>query len=105
MHHQPQRDMDRATADGYIEKIAHFTQSVYFIGLCESYDPTKRGGGAVLAVNLARRLEGGPTGQAEKWRPGDRRTQVVSPLRNWKSNYEQLFLRGGALSKAVTNVS
>ncbi|CAJ1447992.1 unnamed protein product, partial [Effrenium voratum] len=33
-------------------RLGHFTEAVYIISLCETYNPNKRGGGAVLGVNL-----------------------------------------------------
>lgn len=38
-------------------RLCHFTQAVYLISLCEPYNPNRRGGGAVLAVNLVQRIE------------------------------------------------
>lgn len=38
-------------------RLGHFTEAVYLISLCEEYNPGKRGGGAVLGVNLVRKID------------------------------------------------
>ena len=37
-------------------RLGHFTEAVYIISLCEPYNPNKRGGGAVLGVNLVQKV-------------------------------------------------
>lgn len=37
-------------------RLGHFTEAVYVISLCEPYNPNKRGGGAVLGVNLVQKV-------------------------------------------------
>eukprot|EP00931_Biecheleriopsis_adriatica_P088278 TRINITY_DN62639_c0_g1_i1.p1 TRINITY_DN62639_c0_g1~~TRINITY_DN62639_c0_g1_i1.p1 ORF type:complete len:1151 (-),score=234.12 TRINITY_DN62639_c0_g1_i1:112-3564(-) len=38
-------------------RLGHFTEAVYLMALCEPYNPNKRGGGAVLGVNLVQRID------------------------------------------------
>ena len=51
------------------EKIMHITASVYFISISDEYDANKRGGGAVLAVNLTRSAGNVPPEKAVRAMP------------------------------------
>jgi len=70
-------------------RLCHFTQAVYLISMCEPYNHNRRGGGAVLAVNLVQRVE----------KPLDRTSRPVLsvgpdvevatyPMREWKEKYQ-----------------
>jgi len=63
----------------------HFTKSVYFIALADSYNSNKRGGGAVIAVNLMRQIKE-PLEKTIRRFPGSY-DSVLYPRRAWNSEY------------------
>ncbi|CAD7935472.1 unnamed protein product [Amoebophrya sp. A25] len=72
------------------DKLLHFTESVYLICLCEPYDPNKRGGGALLAINCANnRLLDRLPDRVNRALPGDRYEYFVSPKQKWDQDYKQ----------------
>eukprot|EP00913_Durusdinium_trenchii_P020386 g19150.t1 len=72
-------------------RLGHFTEAVYIISLCEPYNPNKRGGGAVLGVNLVQKV---PDPIERTTRPllnqGPDIEVTTYPLKEWRHHYAPL---------------
>lgn len=72
-------------------RLGHFTEAVYIISLCEPYNPNKRGGGAVLGVNLVQKV---PDPIERTTRPllnqGPDVEVTTYPLKEWRHHYAPL---------------
>lgn len=69
-------------------RLGHFTQAVYLISLCEQYNANKRGGGAVLGVNLVQRIEQPLERTSRPVLSAGPDVEVAThPLREWQQKY------------------
>lgn len=72
-------------------RLGHFTEAVYVISLCEPYNPNKRGGGAVLGVNLVQKV---PDPLERTSRPllnhGPDVEVTTYPREEWRRHYASL---------------
>ncbi|CAE7586014.1 Ube2j2 [Symbiodinium sp. CCMP2456] len=84
-------ELMRQQPGAFATRLGHFTEAVYLIALCEPYNPNKRGGGAVLGVNLVQKV---PSPLEHTTRPvlqqGPDVEVTTYPLREWQSSYAPL---------------
>ncbi|CAE7876132.1 UBE2J2 [Symbiodinium microadriaticum] len=84
-------ELMRQQPGAFATRLGHFTEAVYLIALCEPYNPNKRGGGAVLGVNLVQKI---PSPLERTTRPvlqqGPDVEVTTYPLREWQSSYAPL---------------